>query len=134
MLEFSRPDIRYLFWGTQLNLTYLNTNTTYKNNPWLSEKNLCIEIPALIGAKFPVGRQFQWFIKGGPTIGIILMNREYSSNIQEDDRYGGSAPSVGGELYSGLQLGRNFQLSVGHRWNMGTYEYDYTKVSLSYMF
>ena len=134
MLEFSRLDIRYLFWGTQLNLTYLNTNTTYKNNPWSSEKNLCIEIPALIGAKFPVGRQFQWFIKGGPTIGIILMNREYSSNIQEDDRYGGSAPSVGGELYSGLQLGRNFQLSVGHRWNMGTYEYDYTKVSLSYMF
>ena len=134
MLEFSRPDIRYLFWGTQLNLTYLNTNTTYKNNPWSYEKNLCIEIPALIGAKFPVGRHFQWFIKGGPTIGIILMNQEYSSNNQEDNRYGGSAPSVGGELYSGLQLGKNFQLSAGHRWNMGTYEYDYTKVSLSYLF
>ena len=134
MLEFSRPDIRYLFWGTQLNLTYLNTNSTYKNNPWSYEKNLCIEIPALIGAKFPVGRNFQWFIKGGPTIGIILTNQEYSSNNQEDNRYGGSAPSVGGELYSGLQLGKNFQLSAGHRWNMGTYEYDYTKVSLSYLF
>ena len=134
MLEFSKPDIKYLFWGTQLNLTYLNTNTTYQNKPWSSEKNLCIEIPALIGLKFPVGRNFQWFIKGGPTIGVILMNQEYSSNYQEHDRYGGSIPSVGGELYSGLQLGRNFQLSAGHRWNIGYYEYDYTKVSLSYLF
>ena len=134
MLEFSRPDIRYLFWGTQLNLTYLNTNTTYKNNPWSYEKNLCIEIPALIGAKFPVGRHFQWFIKGGPTIGVILMNQEYSSNYQEHDRYGGSIPSVGGELYSGLQAGKHFQLSAGHRWNIGYYDYDYTKISLSYLF
>ena len=134
MLEFSKPDIRYLFWGTQLNLTYLNTNTNYQNIPWSSEKNLCIEIPALIGVKFPVGRNFQWFIKGGPTIGIILMNQEYSSNYQEHDRYGGSIPSVGGELYSGLQAGKHFQLSAGHRWNIGYYDYDYTKISLSYLF
>ena len=134
MLEFSKPDIKYLFWGTQLNLTYLNTNTTYQNKPWSSEKNLCIEIPALIGLKFPVGRNFQWFIKGGPTIGVILMNQEYSSNYQEHDRYGGSIPSVGGELYSGLQAGKHFQLSAGHRWNIGYYDYDYTKISLSYLF
>ena len=134
MLEFSRPDIKYLFWGTQLNLTYLNTKTVYQNNLFSREKSLCIEIPALIGVKFPVGRNFQWFIKGGPTIGVILMNQEYNSNNQEDNRYGGSAPSVGGELYSGLQAGKHFQLSAGHRWNIGYYDYDYTKISLSYLF
>jgi len=134
MLEFSKPDIKYLFWGTQLNLTYLNTNTAYENEPRSRERNLCIEIPALIGVKFPVAHNFQWFIKGGPTIGVILMDQEYSSNNQEDHRYGDSVPSVGGELYSGLQAGKHFQLSAGHRWNIGYYDYDYTKISLSYLF
>lgn len=134
MLEFSNPDIKYLFWSTQFNFSYLNTKTTYNNRPWSSEKSFCFEIPLLIGVKVPIGRNFQWFAKGGPTIGVILMNQEDSSNNLEDGRYGGSAPSVGAELYSGFQLGRNFQLSAGHRWNIGYYDYDYSKISLSYLF
>ncbi|MBP1663983.1 MAG: hypothetical protein H6Q19_1123 [Bacteroidetes bacterium] len=135
MLEFSKPDIKYLFWGTQLNLTYLNTITTYQNRSWSSEKDLCIEIPALIGVKFPVGRNFQWFIKGGPTIGIILNNYQpQGSDSWRNDYLGDLLPSVGGELYTGLQAGKHFQLSAGHRWNIGYYDYDYTKISLSYLF
>lgn len=134
MLEFSNPDVKYLFWSTQFNFSYLNTTTSRENIPWMREKNLCIEIPAMIGVKLPIGSNFQWFVKGGPTIGVIFENQEYISSDQEYDRYGGSAPSVGGELYSGFQVGKHFQLSAGHRWNIGYYEYDYSKVSLSYLF
>ena len=135
MLEFSNPDIKYLFWSTQLNFSYLNTKTTYNNQPWSSEKSYCLEIPVLIGVKVPIGRNFQWFAKGGPTLGIILNNYQpQGSDSWENDYLGDSAPSVGGELYSGFQLGRNFQLSAGHRWNIGYYNYDYTKISLSYLF
>ncbi len=135
MLEFSNPDVKYLFWSTQFNFSYLNTKTVYQNNLFSREKSLCIEIPALIGVKFPVGRNFQWFIKGGPTLGIILNNYQpQGSDSWENNYLEDSAPSVGGELYSGFQLFNHWQVSAGHRWNIGYYEYDYTKISLSYLF
>lgn len=124
MWEFSKPDIKHLFWSTQLNLSNLNTIFDYGNNTQL-ENNLAIEIPFLLGVKFPIGKKNQWFIKGGPTIGVLLdLGRLYYGPI----------PSIGGELYSGFQFGKHWQASLGHRWNIGFYEYDYTKISLNYLF
>ena len=135
MLEFSNPDVKYLFWSTQFNFSYLNTKTTYENDPWYSEKSFCFEIPLLLGVKVPIGRNFQWFAKGGPTIGVILNdNLKFYSADPENDFFSSSAPSVGGELYSGFQLFNHWQVSAGHRWNIGYYDYDYSKISLSYLF
>lgn len=127
MWEFSKPDLKHLFWSTQLNLSNLNTIFDYGNNTQI-ENNLAIEIPFLVGVKFPVGKKNQWFIKGGPTIGVL-----FNLNSFESFNYG-SIPFIGGELYTGLQFGKHWQAGLGHRWNIGYYDYDYTKISINYLF
>lgn len=127
MWEFTKPDIKHLFWSTQINLSNLNTvfNNGYNSQ---TENNLAIELPFLLGLKFPVGKNNQWFIKGGPTIGVLFnLNSFWNFNY-------GSVPFIGGELYGGFQFGKHWQASLGHRWNIGYYDYDYTKFSINYLF
>ncbi len=127
MWEFSKPNIKHLFWSTQINLSNLNTAYSYQNTTGI-ENNLAIEIPFLLGVKFPVGTKNQWFIKAGPTIGVL-----FNLNSFESFNYG-SVPFIGGELYSGFQFGKHWQAGLGHRWNIGYYDYDYTKFSINYLF
>ncbi|NLO71493.1 MAG: PorT family protein [Porphyromonadaceae bacterium] len=130
-MEFSNPDIKYLFWATQLNLSYLNENITNMNQPHSTEKTLGIEIPFLVGIKYPIVNEFKWFLSGGPTVGALF--NVYKSSTEENEGYP-SYPSIGAELYSGFHLGNHWQLGFGHRWNISYYEFDYSKISLSYMF
>ena len=130
LIEFSKPNINYLFWSTQINLTYLNTQSEYMNRPLNDEKTICVELPFLLGVKLPISQNFHWFAKGGPTIGV-LFNSTKSHEYGYNSPY--SAPSIGGELYSGFQLFKKWQLSAGHRWNIGYYDYDYSKISLTYL-
>ena len=136
-LEFHNPDIKFLYWGTQLNLSYLNEKTFTRDQLSGKEHTLAIEIPFLVGAKIPVTENFKWFINGGPTIGMFISDyTSYSAEYPDGKLNNGlaTAPSVGAELYSGFQLGKHWQLSAGHRWHIGYYNYDYTKISLSYLF
>lgn len=136
-LEFNNPDIKLLYWGTQLNLSYLNEKSYHRDQINASENTLAVEIPFLIGLKVPITSSFQWFINGGPSIGIFIYDyTSYSAEYPGRTQNNGisTAPSVGGELYSGFQLGKHWQLSAGHRWHIGYYEYDYSKISLSYLF
>lgn len=124
MFEFSKPDIKHLFWSTQFNISYLNT-LIYNDNKYIKEDNFGFEVPFLLGLKYKLGNNFDWFIKGGPTLGFLLdiNNLAY-----------GPIPFIGGELYSGFQFGKHWQATFGHRWNIGYYEYDYSKISLNYLF
>jgi len=127
MWEFSKPNYNLLFWSTQINLSNLNTVFDHEYTK-IIENNLAIEVPFLLGIKLPIGKKNQWFLKGGPTIGIL-----FNLNSFETFNYG-SVPFIGGELYSGFQFGKHWQVGLGHRWNIGYYDYDYTKLSLNYLF
>lgn len=136
-LEFNNPDIQYLYWGTQINLTYLNEKWYNHNILNGSEHTLGVEIPFLVGVKIPLTENFKWYINGGPTIGIFINDyTSYSAEYPQGKLNNGlnTAPSLGAELYSGFQFGKHWQLSAGHRWNIGYYEYDHSKISLSYLF
>lgn len=136
-LEFNKPDIKYLYWGTQLNFAYLNEKYYNSNILRGSEHTLVVEIPFLIGVKIPITENFKWYINGGPSIGLFVNDyTSYSAEYPQGRMNNGldTEPSVGAELYSGFQLGKHWQLNAGHRWHIGLYEYDYSKISLSYLF
>lgn len=135
-LEFHNPDIKNFFWATQLNLSYLNQKSFYSNSFDASEHTLGVEIPFLVGLKIPIRENFKWFVSGGPTVGFFLSGvTAYASDYPNGERkYFDTLPSLGAELHSGFQFGKHWQLGASHRWNIGYYDYDHTKVSVGYLF
>lgn len=139
--EYSNPDLRYLFWETQMNLVYLNWDSYTNNRLSDEEQSLGFELPFLIGLKFPlpVIHNIRWFVKGGPFISATLVNRKvfnYSQagNLVETyyDRETGALLTLGAKIGLGLQLGQRWQAEFGHRFTIGWGEYDYTHFGLSY--
>lgn len=141
--EYSNPDIRFLFWETQLNLVYLNWKTSYNNRPYDSERSYGLELPLMAGLKFPlpINNNIHWFIKGGPFFNASLVNRKvyvdenWSSLPLIDNgfvREVGSLITLGAKIGTGFQIGQRWQLEFGHRFNIGWGEYDYTHFGVSY--
>jgi len=140
--EYSNPDIRYLFWETQLNLVYLNWKTFYTNLPYDSERSYGIEIPLMAGIKLPlpIAPTAHWFIKGGPFINASLLDRKVYVNehwstptpIDGFIRQTNSLFIPGAKIGTGLQIGQRWQVEISHRFNIGWSEYDYTHFGVSY--
>ncbi len=132
--EYSNPEIKHLIWGTQLNLALLNETETYNGSPHDKERILNIELPFLVGMRLPFGAKRSWYFMGGPTVGVMIIDRKYYPNQTYNNyiRESGSLPSVGAELYTGLQLSNKLELEVGRRFNIDFYDYNYTKVSVRY--
>jgi len=141
--EYSNPDIRFLFWETQVNLVYLNWKTSYNNRPYDSERSYSFELPLMAGLKLPlpINNNIHWFIKGGPFFNASLVNRKvyvdqnWSSLPPIDNgfvREVGALVTLGAKIGTGFQIGQRWQVEFGHRFNIGWGDYDYTHFGVSY--
>jgi len=132
--EFSKPNtIKNFFWETQLNLIYMASETTAQSY-YSDETSISIDIPLLIGYNIPITNKLSWYIKGGPALGITLYN---DNRVQDNENYQNTnlVHTSGLEAMTGLRINSKFQLGLGHRWTGGGYgNYDFTNISLSYMF
>ena len=73
-INFSTPNFQKLYWGTQLEVAYVDyesTNTYYNHNDEWSTKNIFVTLPFYVGLQTPVGTNTEWLLEGGPRVGLL---------------------------------------------------------------
>lgn len=136
--EYSNPNVKHLFLESQLNLVYLSWKTSNNGRPYDDESGVGLEIPLLAGLRFPLfsSTNINWHLKGGPFFNTSFVSRKvfHETGTGSYDSEFGTLYTIGLKIGAGIQVGQQWQLNLGHRFNIGWTEYDYTQLGISYRF